>query len=185
MGKSVAKAKPHSAATSGSKHAVGAGKKRPRADSKKSSSKATKKTGLDEIDDLFAAKKTADREHRIQHEKDDKERKKRRRERRAEEAALALGASVSVAASASAASAPSHLRAKAKPVSSQSYTRDDAVALTSGEWADDGLGGIYNSDGYTGRRAEGTGKIYKAHLFNKKGFGTTPDCPFDCDCCYI
>ena len=119
---------------------------------------------------------------------DKKERKKRRRERRAEEAAMALGGSVAAAASAgesTSAAAPSHLRTKAKSVSSLSYTRDDAVALGKGEWVNDGLGGIFDSEGYTGRKQEGTGKIYKAHLFNKKGFGTTPDCPFDCDCCYI
>lgn len=207
MGKTDAK-KPHSAGNSSSKHTVGAGMKRPRDGGTKSSTKMStkrrdqsskeqqpsskndkkKKTGLDEIDDLFAAKKTADKAQRIQDEKDEKERKKRRRERRAEEAALALGGSVAAAASAgesTSAAAPSHLRSKAKSVSSLSYTRDDAVALGKGEWVNDGLGGIFDNEGYTGRRQEGTGKIYKAHLFNKKGFGTTPDCPFDCDCCYI
>ena len=211
MGKADAK-KPHSAGnSSGSKHAVGAGMKRPRDGAAKNSTKMStksrrdqsskeqqpssknddekkKKTGLDEIDDLFAAKKTADKAQRIQDEKDEKERKKRRRERRAEEAAMALGGSVAAAASAgesTSAAAPSHLRTKAKSVSSLSYTRDDAVALGKGEWVNDGLGGIFDSEGYTGRKQEGTGKIYKAHLFNKKGFGTTPDCPFDCDCCYI
>ena len=205
MGKADAK-KPHSAAKS-SKHDGSIGKKRPRDADKKPStssnsskeqssrrqsskehSSGKKKTGLDEIDDLFAAKKTADKEHRIQEEKDEKERKKRRRERRAEEAAMALGGSVAAAATAGAstsAAAPAHLRAKAKSVSSLSYTRDDAAGLTSGEWANDGLGGIFDSEGYTGRKVEGSMKIYKAHLFNKKGFGTTKDCPFDCDCCYI
>ena len=206
MGKTDSK-KPHSAATNGSKHYVSSGTKRPRDGDTKSRTKMTtgrkdqsskepqhptsknaKKTGLDEIDDLFAAKKTAVKAQRIQDEKDEKERKKRRRERRAEEAALALGGSVAAAASAgasTASAAPSHLRSKAKSVSSLSYTRDDAVALDKGEWVNDGLGGIFDSEGYTGRKQEGTGKIYKAHLFNKKGFGTTPDCPFDCDCCYI
>lgn len=203
MGKTDAK-KAHAAASSSSKHTVGAGMKRPRDSGPKNGMKMTrtkdqsskdqptskncKKTGLDEIDDLFAAKKTADKAQHIQDEKDEKERKKRRRERRAEEAALALGGSVAAAASAggsTASAAPSHLRSKAKSVSSLSYTRDDAVALDKGEWVNDGLGGIFDSEGFTGRKQEGTGKIYKAHLFNKKGFGTTPDCPFDCDCCYI
>ena len=203
MGKTDAK-KAHAAGSSSSKHTLGAGLKRSRDSGAKASTKTTsrknqsskeqltskngKKTGLDEIDDLFAAKKTADKAQRIQDEKDEKERKKRRRERRAEEAALALGGSVAAAASAgasTASAAPSHLRSKAKSVSSLSYTRDDAVALGKGEWVNDGLGGIFDAEGFTGRKQEGTGKIYKAHLFNKKGFGTTPDCPFDCDCCFI
>ncbi len=64
--------------------------------------------------------------------------------------------------------------------------RSDLERLQSGEWVDDGLGGKFNSEGFTGRRDEHSGfKVYKAHLFNKKGFGTTSQCPFDCDCCYI
>lgn len=64
--------------------------------------------------------------------------------------------------------------------------RSDLERLQSGEWVDDGLGGKFNSEGFTGRREEQTGfKVYKAHLLNKKGFGTTSQCPFDCDCCYI
>ena len=204
MGKADTK-KAHSAAKS-SKHDGSVGKKRPRdADEKptnshsskeqssrrqssKEQSSSKKKTGLDEIDDLFAAKKSADKEHRVREEKDEKERKKRRRERRAEEAAMARGESVAAASTAGAstsATAPSHLRSKAKSVSSLSYTRDDAAGLSNGQWANDGLGGIFDSEGYTGRKVEGSMKVYKAHLFNKKGFGTTKDCPFDCDCCYI
>lgn len=53
-----------------------------------------------------------------------------------------------------------------------------------GEWKDDGLGGRYNHEGYTGRREDGV-KIYKAHLFNSQNFGNTPECPFDCNCCFI
>lgn len=52
------------------------------------------------------------------------------------------------------------------------------------DWVDDGLGGIYNSDGYTGRVQEGI-KIFKAHVLNKPSSGTTAKCPFDCDCCFI
>jgi hypothetical protein len=64
--------------------------------------------------------------------------------------------------------------------------RSDLERLQSGEWVDDGLGGKFNSDGFTGRRDEQSGfKVFKAHLLNKKGFGTTSLCPFDCDCCYI
>ena len=52
------------------------------------------------------------------------------------------------------------------------------------DWVDDGLGGIYNSEGYTGRVEDGM-KIFKTHLLQSSKSGTTPDCPFDCDCCYI
>jgi hypothetical protein len=64
--------------------------------------------------------------------------------------------------------------------------RSDLERLQSGEWVDDGLGGKFNSEGFTGRRDDQSGyKVYKAHLLNKKGFGTTSLCPFDCDCCFI
>jgi hypothetical protein len=64
------------------------------------------------------------------------------------------------------------------------YTRQDTEALTEKEWADDGLGGKFNREGYTGR-VEGGVKIYKAHLFNAPNFSSTKDCPFDCQCCVI
>jgi len=64
------------------------------------------------------------------------------------------------------------------------YTRDDTTKIQKGEWAQDGLGGVFDSDGWTGRIESGM-KIYKHHLFNKKNAGQTKDCPFDCDCCYI
>ena len=62
--------------------------------------------------------------------------------------------------------------------------RSDVKNLTDEAWVDDGLGGIFNKDGFTGRKDEGM-KIYKAHLMNERNFGNTPDCPFDCKCCYI
>jgi len=64
------------------------------------------------------------------------------------------------------------------------YTRDDTTKIQKGEWASDGLGGVFDVDGWTGRTESGM-KIYKHHLFNKKNAGKTKDCPFDCDCCYI
>jgi hypothetical protein len=64
------------------------------------------------------------------------------------------------------------------------YTRQDTESLTEKEWVDDGLGGKFNRDGYTGR-VEGGVKIYKAHLFNAPNFSSTKDCPFDCQCCVI
>jgi Eukaryotic protein of unknown function (DUF1764) len=54
----------------------------------------------------------------------------------------------------------------------------------SGDWMDDGLGGRYNAEGYTGRIEDGM-KIFKAHVLSKPNAGQTADCPFDCDCCYI
>ena len=51
-------------------------------------------------------------------------------------------------------------------------------------WVDDGLGGKYNAEGYTGRVEDGV-KIFKAHVLNKPDAGTTDKCPFDCDCCFI
>lgn len=55
---------------------------------------------------------------------------------------------------------------------------------SSTKWVDDGLGGVYNSEGYTGRVEDGV-KVFKAHILQKPNAGQSPDCPFDCDCCYI
>lgn len=52
------------------------------------------------------------------------------------------------------------------------------------QWIDDGLGGVYNSEGYTGRIQDGV-KIFKAHVLRNPNSGNTPQCPFDCDCCFI
>jgi len=52
------------------------------------------------------------------------------------------------------------------------------------DWVDDGLGGKYNAEGFTGR-IEGGVKIFKAHVLSKPNAGNTPDCPFDCYCCFI
>lgn len=51
-------------------------------------------------------------------------------------------------------------------------------------WKDDGLGGKFNAEGYTGRVEDGV-KVFKAHVLNKPDFGNTKDCPFDCQCCFI
>jgi Eukaryotic protein of unknown function (DUF1764) len=54
------------------------------------------------------------------------------------------------------------------------------------DWVDDGLGGKYNSEGFTGRVSDDGMKIYKAHVLAKnRNAGQTKDCPFDCTCCYI
>ncbi|CAE7824985.1 unnamed protein product [Symbiodinium sp. CCMP2456] len=54
----------------------------------------------------------------------------------------------------------------------------------SGDWTDDGLGGIYNQEGWTGRRTKDELRIFKAHLIKVGEGGGTPLCPFDCSCCY-
>ncbi|GAB5363582.1 hypothetical protein AAMO2058_000896000 [Amorphochlora amoebiformis] len=51
-------------------------------------------------------------------------------------------------------------------------------------WIDDGLGGVYDKEGFTGRKTGDGMRIFKAlHSKNKNG-GGTPLCPFNCDCCY-
>jgi len=52
------------------------------------------------------------------------------------------------------------------------------------EWVDDGLGGRFNAEGFTGRVEDGV-KIFKAHVLNRPKAGFSKDCPFDCDCCFI
>ncbi|CAE7666424.1 unnamed protein product [Symbiodinium necroappetens] len=54
----------------------------------------------------------------------------------------------------------------------------------SSDWTDDGLGGIYNQEGWTGRRTKDELRIFKAHLIKVGEGGGTPLCPFDCSCCY-
>ena len=54
------------------------------------------------------------------------------------------------------------------------------LLLRSGDWTDDGLGGIYNKDGWTGRRTESDQlRIFKAHLIQVGQGGGTPLCPFE------
>jgi hypothetical protein len=59
-----------------------------------------------------------------------------------------------------------------------------AASATATTWVDDGLGGKFNREGFTGRVEDGI-KIFKAHVLNKPGSGQGKDCPFDCDCCFI
>lgn len=55
---------------------------------------------------------------------------------------------------------------------------------SSSDWVDDGLGGKFNFEGYTGRVQDGI-KIFKAHVLNRPTAGKTKLCPFECDCCFI
>lgn len=174
--------------------------------------KATKKKspsssgggGLDEIDSLFAQKKQSDKElqQQITHEKEQAKiaRKKRKQARLEEEAdemalrggssSLASGGEKNSSTASSSASAPQSLHSKAVKLGKLSYTRSDLDELNNNEserkdkWASDGLGGIFNGEGYTGRKDDGH-RIFKAHLMNREGSGQSADCPFDCDCCFI
>ncbi|KAL7518765.1 hypothetical protein ACHAWX_003571 [Stephanocyclus meneghinianus] len=162
--------------------------------------------GLDEIDSLFAAKKEStklqQKQLRQQEESAKAERKRRKEARMQEEAEeMALRGSASTASMGASSSskrkadacAPPSLHAKAQTLSSLTYTRTDLQKLNNNDdgneqkdtWASDGLGGVFNGEGYTGRRDEGGHRVFKAHLMNKEGFGNTKDCPFDCDCCFI
>jgi len=167
-----------------------------------------KSSGIDEIDSLFAKKKESNKEIQQQISKEKEiakiERQRRKQARLDEEAddyTLRGGSSSSAAASIMGsggkkkggdAIAPSSLHAKATKLSSLSYTRSDLDQLNDSQkreckdkWAKDGLGGIFNGEGYTGRRDDGGHRVFKAHLMNKDTAGETPDCPFDCDCCFI
>lgn len=165
--------------------------------------------GLDEIDSLFAHKKQSHKElqQQITNEKEiaKKERQRRKQARIDEEAdEIALRGSAADTTSGSSsnaavgkkrkadATAPSSLHSKATQLSSLTYTRSDIEHLNGSQkkevkdkWAKDGLGGIFNGEGYTGRRDDGGHRVFKAHLLNKEKSGQTPDCPFDCDCCFI
>lgn len=136
--------------------------KRERSDTKKAAASdkkpAEKKaSGLDELDDIFATKKIA-----AKNAEEEQLAKKRKQ--------ASLAATKSSGAS--------------KSKSKLTYSRKDAETLTEKEWVDDGLGGKFNRDGYTGR-VEGGVKVFKAHLFNQPNFGSSQDCPFDCECCFI
>lgn len=163
-----------------------------------------KSGGLDEFDSLFAQKKQSNKElqEQISQEKElAKAERKRRKQARLEEEADEItlrGAAVgSASASASGggkkgdANAPAVLHQKATKLSSLTYTRKDVEQLngekkeSKDKWATDGLGGVFNGEGFTGRKDDGGHRVFKAHLMNKKGFGEGPDCPFDCDCCFI
>jgi hypothetical protein len=74
----------------------------------------------------------------------------------------------------------SHFKERAK----RPRTEDSVSKKCSARWTDDGLGGKYDPEGFTGREHQGM-KIFKAHLLNKPTFGSGKDCPFDCDCCFI
>lgn len=73
---------------------------------------------------------------------------------------------------------------EAKQQSNQSVLEAAFSKPGGNEWVDDGLGGRFNPEGFTGRVEDGV-KIFKAHVLNRPKAGSTKDCPFDCDCCFI
>ena len=168
---------------------------------------ATKKQSAREMQETMDREEEASRLER-------KRRKRARMEEEAEETALRgfcpTASSSSAPAGAAAgtkgrggdATAPSNLHERATKLKSLTYTREDVERLNNkdgdddgkngargGEardrWATDGHGGVFNGEGFTGRRDDGGHRVFKAHLMNRKGFGTSPDCAFDCDCCFI
>ena len=159
--------------------------------------------GLDEIDSLFAHKKRSRKQLQEEIGREEecaKQERTRRKQARLDEEAddVALrGAGASAICTAAGprkgdAAAPAALHARAKKLPSLTYTRADAEQLNTSKnkeakdaWAADGKGGVFNGEGFTGRRDDGGHRVFKAHLMNRQGFGDTPDCPFDCDCCFI
>ena len=129
----------------------------------------SKGKGMDMFDELFATKKEIEQTQKKQEEDDEKRHEEYQKMIRNNNnnSSSVLG-----------------LAGKNAKSIELSQDRSDVNKINKGEWANDGLGGVFDADGFTGRK-EGGSKIYKAHLFNKKGFGTTEDCPFDCKCCYI
>ena len=128
----------------------------------------TKGGGLDEIESLFGEKKKQKRQQRLDEAETEK-------------------------AAASFKKRKTKMMVDKNKISSSSPGNSSARGSTSdggggnrsrSEWTDDGLGGVYNAEGFTGRNEDGV-RIFKAHLFNKPNFGNSKDCPFDCDCCYI
>jgi hypothetical protein len=80
--------------------------------------------------------------------------------------------------------APQQSSSPFKERAKRSRTEVSVSKKCSARWTDDGLGGKYDPEGYTGRVDQGM-KIFKAHVLNKPNFGSGKDCPFDCDCCFI
>lgn len=141
------------------------------------SGKKTNKTGINEIDELFHNAAVAKKEEK---KKQQQQQQQKRQTRQTQQQCIMNNSK------------------KAIVNFKCNYDRSDIIQLEQQDpqtkqtaakastWASDGLGGVFNAEGYTGRQETTSGyKIYKAHLFNKKGFGNTKDCPFDCQCCFI
>jgi beta-xylosidase len=123
--------------------------------SQEESSSDNKKRGWDAIESLFDDKKKDKKDRHVEQQEQKKLNDEYRRQQKAERASSGSAS----------ASGTTNFSAKEK-------------------WADDGLGGKYNTEGFTGRVQEGV-KVFKAHLLSKPGAGSSDQCPFDCECCYI
>ncbi|KAG7370988.1 protein of unknown function DUF1764 containing protein [Nitzschia inconspicua] len=122
-------------------------------------------TGFDEIDSLFSEKKKLDQ----------REKREARIKKRKHPSNDKIWKEVGSTAS----SQPKHgIKTSKQSVLEEKFSK------ASSAWVDDGLGGKFNREGYTGRVEDGV-KVFKAHVLNKPGFGQSKDCPFDCDCCFI
>lgn len=78
--------------------------------------------------------------------------------------------------------------AEAQGPTAKDVDRERARYVGSAGWREDGLGGVINEEGWTGRRTGDGMRIFKTaclHQTNKKCSGGTPLCPFDCDCCWV
>ena len=115
-----------------------------------------KKRGWNEIESMFESKKEGKKSALAVQEQQAKEKKQQRKE-------------------------------KYKHKQLQEETADEFASRCRGEkatWVDDGLGGKFNGEGYTGRVEDGV-RVFKGHVLDKPDAGTTNQCPFDCDCCFI
>jgi flagellar basal body L-ring protein FlgH len=121
------------------------------------SPKASSKRGWDEIDDLFADKKKKKIADTTTIKTKEEKKTKQKRTKQSSSQASSL---------------------------SSSSSRQKTSSIAGKDWVNDGLGGKYNTEGFTGRVEDGV-KVFKAHVLYKADSGKTKDCPFDCNCCFI
>ena len=142
------------------KNKSASGAEKGKTDASSQGVEAGKKRGWDEIEDLFDSKKKNNQEQAkiaAQCDKDEKERRLVRRK----------------------------MIARERNQSPEKFAgQKNDKSGDNRPWIDDGLGGKFNAEGFTGRVEDGV-KIFKAHVLSKPNAGQTPQCPFDCDCCYI
>ena len=144
--------------TSNSSNGGAESKKRKNPDGNSAGTNKSKSgDGMDEFDKLFSDKKKQDQETKKEDAKKEAARKSAKKARHRNDAG---GSCLS------------------------SSKRNRGNDTNGADWVDDGLGGKYNKEGFTGRTEDGV-KVFKRHILNKPGAGTTKDCPFDCDCCFI
>ena len=133
---------------------------------------AGQKRGWNEIEDLFDAKKKNDKAT-AEHQQD-----ARKRGRRNHKKQTGTGAAARKQNHKSASQERRNDVPKKRAADKHHQQQQEE------EWVDDGLGGRFNAEGFTGRVEDGV-KVFKAHVLSKPNAGTTAQCPFDCDCCYI